>query len=124
MSLCDRHVCRNNASCVPDITNLDNYQCQCTQGYHGPTCELKMMDFCGSGGVGNDDVCTGGECVWTSGGPKCLCQYGRMGRSCLIGLSFRLLASRVMLKGVKVIRSKSKDRQDKSLASLKLNTRR
>lgn len=77
ISACERGACHNNATCIQDIYDLNSFVCRCQPGYFGDDCR-QVTDHCAG------DPCNGGLCVWTANGRQCLCQYGRLGSTCLI----------------------------------------
>lgn len=78
VAACQRGPCRNNATCIQNKENSQQYTCQCGTGYYGKDCTEREAHCQG-------DPCNGGTCAWTPTGHICLCQYGRHGAACLSG---------------------------------------
>ena len=76
---CKASPCQNDATCTNKPSVQRGYECQCSSGWGGPTCETDNVDGCVGSPCKN-----GGQCTDTSSGLgfSCSCPQGWDGDTC------------------------------------------
>ena len=76
-SACERQPCANGGSCAETGAGLDDFHCQCQEGFSGKTCDIEA-DLCQF----MQPCQNGGTCVGTFNSYNCLCAMGFGGMNC------------------------------------------
>ena len=78
---CSDQPCQNQGSCLVDITSIDQFVCNCREGFTGELCEVQISP-CASDPCGNFGSCTerGNDSF------DCLCSLGFSGLLCDIDI--------------------------------------